>query len=296
MQSGIIDLLSIIGEAKLESEEFKNALKRQNINESRAFELRRLYDWTTLRELVHLSTNKNDQRFKLYDLYTLIDLHLNSGQGFYDLNKRFIGTEKLESARRAITLITVMMHSVDYYASIDKSTKEIQQYIDFFKILAKRMQREGLERSVKHELNSRDFYMFSYAIISMNWDPVLLWYIFNAHKEANDSSAVPHVGSPKMPMKLFHDLGHFMGVRKIDSDDLGIWYPMNETAVQRLNDPEHETGRRVRVGKIYFPHGMHGFRECPNCGKLIVYLGDEWGYKSKSLLPPLPLVCRSLNT
>lgn len=131
--------------------------------------------------------------------------------------------------------------------------------------------------------------MFSYAVISMNWDPVLLWYIFNAHKEVNDSNIGPNIGQPKMPLKLFHDLRHFMGVRKIDSKNLDIWYPMNESVVQRLNDENHETGRRVRVGKLYFPHGMHGFRECPNCDKLITYLGDKWDFKSDSLLPPLPL-------
>lgn len=61
---------------------------------------------------------------------------------------------------------------------------------------------------------------------------------------------------------------------------------MNETAVQRLNDPEHQAARRIRVGKFYFPHGCHGFRECPNCGKLTFYLGNEWNIQSESLFPP----------
>lgn len=86
-------------------------------------------------------------------------------------------------------------------------------------------------------------------------------------------------------MKLFHDLAHFMAVRKIDGDNPSHWFPMNETAVQRLNDPEHVTSRRVRVGKFYFPHGCHGFRECPNCGKLTFYLGSKWKLDSPDLFP-----------
>ncbi len=77
-----------------------------------------------------------------------------------------------------------------------------------------------------------------------------------------------------------------MGVRVIEKGKTGAWYPMNETAVQRLNDPEHITGRRVRIGKFYFPHGSSAFRECPNCGKLTCFLGDSWGYDSETLFPP----------
>lgn len=289
IREGIIDLFIILGEAKVDSNEYNESISRQDISKFRAFELREIYDWNTLKELIDISTSRQSNEFQLYDLYNLIDLHITSGQGFHNLENRFIRVEKLEAARNMITLITVIMHSVDYYYSLKNRSREIKQYINFFKGLAEEMKMEGLEKSKRYELKSRDFYLFSYAVISMNWDPVLLWYIFNAHKELNDSNMSPNIGQPKVPMKLFHDFGHFMGVRRIDSKNLDIWYPMNESVVQRLNDENHETGRRVRVGKLYFPHGMHGFRECPNCGKLIAYLGDEWNFKSESLLPPLPL-------
>ncbi|OLN24121.1 hypothetical protein BTO30_01530 [Domibacillus antri] len=96
----------------------------------------------------------------------------------------------------------------------------------------------------------------------MNWDPIFLWLIFNAHKELNDQRD-SFIGDSPQPMKLFHDMAHFMAVRSIGGTEPEAWFPMNETAVQRLNDPDYETGRRVRIGKFYFPHGCHGFRECP---------------------------------
>lgn len=289
VEQGIIDLFMILGESEIDSQDFNQALSRQKISKSRAVELRQMYDWITLKELILMSTSKHKKDFQLYDLYNLIDLHLHSGQGFHNLQNKFVRPENLAAARRTIMLLTVLMHSVDYQNALKNNQNEIQLYIDFFRKLAERMQKEGLRKKDHHPLNKRDFYLFSYAVISMNWDPLFLWYIFNAHKEMNDSARVPYIGSPKIPMKLFHDLGHFMGVREVKSAGLDVWYPMNETAVQRLNDPTHETGRRVRIGKLYFPHGMHGFRECPNCGKLTVYLGDEWGYDSDSLFPPLPL-------
>ncbi|MBE1555394.1 hypothetical protein H4683_002499 [Filibacter limicola] len=101
-------------------------------------------------------------------------------------------------------------------------------------------------------MKDRDFYLFSYAVISMNWDPIFLWLIFNAHKELNDECP-PYIGDSPAPMKLFHDMAHFMAVRVIDGPTPEAWFPMNETVVQRLNDPDHSTDRRIRIGKFYSP-------------------------------------------
>ena len=58
--------------------------------------------------------------------------------------------------------------------------------------------------------------------------------------------------------------------------------------MQRINDPHALTDKRVRIGKFYFPHGSSAWRECPHCGKLMMYMGEEWGYTSSSLMAPLP--------
>ncbi|MED1421488.1 hypothetical protein [Bacillus smithii] len=147
---------------------------------------------------------------------------------------------------------------------------------------------ERLRKVNQFRYNDRNFYLFSYAVISMNWDPLLLWLIFNAHREMNESGIKPYIGISPQPVKLFNDFAHFMAVRKIESDTPGPWFPMNETAVQRLNDPDHNS-RRVRIGKFYFPHGSHGFRQCPNCGKLTFYLGNKWKVDSDDLFPRLLL-------
>jgi hypothetical protein len=80
-----------------------------------------------------------------------------------------------------------------------------------------------------------------------------------------------------------------MVVRKVEGEDLDIWYMMNESTAQRLNDSKHPGDRYVRTGKFYFPHGSFNLRECPNCGKMNAYLGNEWKLASRSLLPPLPI-------
>ena len=64
---------------------------------------------------------------------------------------------------------------------------------------------------------------------------------------------------------------------------------MNESSARQLNDPDHGAEVRIRVAKFLFPHGCLWWRECPNCGKLSSYIGDEWELESASLLPPPPL-------
>ena len=80
-----------------------------------------------------------------------------------------------------------------------------------------------------------------------------------------------------------------VAVRRVEGEDLDIWYMMNESTAQRLNDPRHSGDRYVRTGEFYFPHGSFNLRECPNCGKMNAYLGDRWDLVSPSLLPPLPI-------
>ena len=92
-----------------------------------------------------------------------------------------------------------------------------------------------------HHIDSRRFYLFSYAVISMNFDPILLWLLFNSHKDLNDASP-PYVGTPAAPMKLFHDHGQVLALRPVDvKRGTDIWYPFTEAAAQRLNDPKYRS-------------------------------------------------------
>ncbi|GEB78093.1 hypothetical protein [Sporolactobacillus inulinus] len=280
------DFLTIID---LRQSDTKREQARNNLgfNVKRAERLARLYDWNAVIQVIERCPGINAGSLALQDLYNLLDMHIKSQNGI-EVDGEFITLDRLISARRTVDMLTQLFHTISYQKMIkDDTSKHIyRQYYGFAKLLADRMKREGLERARKGNLDSRDFYLFSYAVISMNWDPILLWLIFNAHREANDSAFRPNIGMPPQPMKLFNDLAHFMAVRKVNGGTPGAWFPMNETAVQRLNDPDHHTDRRVRIGKFYFPHGCHGFRQCPKCGKLTFYLGNDWTFDSDSLFPP----------
>ena len=46
---------------------------------------------------------------------------------------------------------------------------------------------------------------------------------------------------------------------------------------------------RVRLTKFLFPHGCLCWRECPDCGKLSSYHGDDWNLDDPGLFLPPPL-------
>ena len=145
---------------------------------------------------------------------------------------------------------------------------------------------EGLALKDEAPLNNRLFYLESLAFICLNWDPILLWMLFYSNREMNHSSGGSYIGENCEKLKLYHDLGYFHAVRKVNGKNQEIWYPYNETLATRINKEKYHTGKKIRIGKFYFPHGCLGWRECPNCGKLTQYLGHEWSQYSKSLFPP----------
>ena len=129
------------------------------------------------------------------------------------------------------------------------------------------------------------------SFVSLNWDPIGLWMQFVANRELNRSANVPHIGAPACKLRIFHDLGHFVAGPRVDKQHQGsrVWQPMNESSARQMNDPDHGANLRVRVGKYLFPHGCLWWRECPNCGKLSSFIGDEWEADSETLLPSPPL-------
>lgn len=257
-------------------------------------ELREVYRWDVLKAVIKICPQINGL-VSLQDLFTLLDMHINGGVGFRVgvSSEKGLGQltkEQLSMAQHTVKLLIVTMHSIAYEQMLESSPDLLNAYQGFAACLYQLMKEEGLRRaSEDKDLARREFYLSSFSIISMNWDPILLWQSFCANEQFNNRKDRPYIGSPALPLKMYHDLGHFMGVRQVDGEDPGVWYPFNETVVQRINDPDHVTGRRVRVGKFYFPHGSVSWRECPNCAKLVAYLGHEWKHDTHSLFPPLPL-------
>ena len=93
-----------------------------------------------------------------------------------------------------------------------------------------------------------------------------------------------------MPLHVFHDFGHLIPARRIEGvDATWPWYPVNEGAAQRINESATGSNFCVRLTKFLFPHGCLCWRECPDCGKLSAYHGDEWVLDATRLFPPPPL-------
>jgi hypothetical protein len=262
--------------------------------------LRRIYEWPTLRRIILSGpsqsapgTAKNTANW-LQDLFNLLDLHIQANVGFHapepydDEESAFIRPDALPTARRALQLLIILQFFLGYRWLLERPNL-LRPYQQFAQSFARLMQKEGLLLANRRaDTRTRNYYLFGYSLVSMNWDPLLIWFVFNAHERANRPDQEVRIGQPSRPQKLFNDLAYLV-VRKVEGEDLDIWYMMNESTAQRLNDPNHLGDRYVRTGKFYFPHGSFNLRECPNCGKMNAYLGDEWNLVSPSLLPPLPL-------
>ncbi len=162
----------------------------------RAKELQQIYDWHTLELIAKRCPITDENNLSLGSVYNLIDLHLQSGHGFR-VNTEFIKPERLQAARNTVNMVISFAHAISYQQILKDKQLEYRHYYEFAKILARKMRQEGLARR-NYALNSRKFYIFSYAVISMNWDPLLLWLVFNAHKELNDNYQVS-IGNPALP-------------------------------------------------------------------------------------------------
>ena len=280
---------------------FKDMDEKELIN--RIISLRQNYDWDALKRIIQISPTQDGKGSFFNDLFNIIDMHIQSGQALHvktigHSGKSLLQNYRLKPARNCLVMLVNLLMFCAYHKMLEESPDKLKPYIEFAQALASLMQKEGLRfADVPHSFEKREFYLFSYAVISMNFDPVLLWLLFNAHNEQNNSNP-PHLGVPCRPLKLFHDMGHFMGVRRIGEKDNtpAVWYPINEAVVQRLNDPDHTCDRIVRVGKFYFPHGCCCWRECPGCGKLTADFGDKWGDYSKSLFSSTLIPSMKKNT
>ena len=251
--------------------------------------LRLIYDWPALKSVVQICPGVHSEKFKINDLFNVLDMHTPLGHGFRaEESARFLDTRRLLGAKYALKMLLHAMFYIDYQICLESKRSTITQYYDFAVALGKRMQSAG--RSRTDGFDRPDFIRGEVAFVSLNYDPIGLWTQFIANRNLNKDPAVPYVGSPAAPLQIFHDMGHFIPSRRIEPNDRpAFWYPMNEASAQRLNEGDGGPNRRIRVSKFLFPHGCFCWRECPDCGKLSAYHGDEWDIASPSLIPPPPL-------
>lgn len=253
----------------------------------RVLYLRATYDWPALKEIIKACPGSREptsqERFKINDLFNIMDLHDQSGHGFH-AGDVFLTSQQVGSAKNALKMLLHAMFFIDWQIAGDDRGGQLALHHDFACVLTKRMQKAGIKLSDKR-YDSPDFYAGDVSFASMNYDPIGLWCQTVANRELNHSPAVPHVGCPAQKLEVFLDPAHFVASNRIGKKEPRIWHSMSEAVVQRLN----EAGHRIRVTKYLSPHGCLCWRECPNCGKLSNYWGHSWDLHSPTLIPPPPL-------
>lgn len=261
---------------------------------ARIIHLRLFYDWPALKSVVRLCPGILADTFQINDLFNLLDMHIPQGFGFQAPSTlqgpAFLDTRRLIGASNALRMILGAAFYIDYQECIRTRQPILAKYHDFAFRLGHRMQTLGIDLSKQHPLGDPDFYQGDVSFVSLNYDPIALWMQFIANQELNTRDSVPHIGAPATPLYIYHDFGHLIPARGIGAERNKDWpwYPMNESAAQRLNRAT-KSDTRVRLTKFLFPHGCMCWRECPNCGKLSAYHGSEWSLSSTDLFPPPPL-------
>ena len=309
--SALVDLLTILGDGNekhhtqltIVTDQQMDAMRRNwsvgaddDEIRDRILTLRALYDWPALKDVIKVvspveqGADGAGANF-LTDLFNILDIHGQSGHGFRVEENEFLTPQRVTGARNALKLLILVMFYVDWQVlrQDEKKKQALECQYDFAEALGRRMQRQGLERA-NYPHDSRKFYMGDVSFASLNYDPIALWLQSIANRNLNQSPAVPHVGVPAHRLQIFHDLGHLIPSRRISARNPETrWHPMNEAVAQRLNDPDHGASDRIRISKFLYPHGCLTWRECPSCGKLSSYLGDQWEKDSSVLILPPPL-------
>ncbi|NQS76218.1 MAG: hypothetical protein HQP61_07245 [Peptococcaceae bacterium] len=255
--------------------------------------LSRTYDLEALRYIAKSSPKSlnidtgRKASLNLQELFTLIDQLIDSKLGIETLNDQeeeyFIEQPRINAAKNCLKLLTEELERVAVQGKTQARISNAQFYHDFADALADLMIKEAFEYEKKgYKKDTRDFYLFSYAIVSFNWDPLIIWALFNAQKTRNESPLYMQCG---LPLRLFMDLGTTIATRKIDKNNDIILYSANETQAIKINDANYPS-RIMRMGKLLYPHGIFGSRQCPQCGKLVISFGHVWDRYSALVFGP----------
>ncbi len=259
--------------------------------------LRKDYDLRALKEIIKMCPQ--DSSTVVMDTFNLIDYHYLNNEGFYGNDGFVLNGNRLIAARNSLIMIIQTVLTASYQKSLKDNQEVHNRYRKFAKDLVSYAHKDT-KNKVDIDFKERDFFLLPFYFISLNWDHYLLWQIFQANKDFNNKSSI--FGKVNKKLKFFNDLAIRMGLRELketQSSDLDnkIWYPYNETVVQRVNDSDYGNNRIVRIGKYFFPHGSLALRACPSCGGLVGSLGDTWDSNSDSLFPPtlIPSLRRIIN-
>lgn len=302
------DLLNILGDEhkpdnnfRISSEQIETMRKNWTANndealKSRILYLRRQYDWPTLKNVIRICPGwRNDPDkadINLSDLFNILDMHDQSGHGF-STDGKFLSPTNIKGARNALKLLVLTMFYIDWQDLLNDNDKKhwLKQHYDFAQVFGRRMQQQGIQRIGLQNPESPNFYLDNNVFVSLNYDPIALWLQYVANRNLNKSPSVPHIGKryPARRLQIYHDLGHVAPSRRINRENPNFArFSMNEATAQRLNDPDHKAEDFIYISKFLFPHGCLVWRECPSCGKLSSFLGDQWEEDSPTLFRDMP--------
>lgn len=236
---------------------------------------------------------EDEESFKMIDLYNLIDIQIHKGLNLtmhksISNEKKILYPHHLVQYRKGILVVLQEYFSMQIKKA--QQNKKIHLYVDFFQEIGKvLLQEKGELISDGLDLRDSDFVFSNFSYLSFNWDVLLLWSMFIAHKNLNDQNAFYYHNQKRMfKLKVFNDFATFMTSKSFDKDT-AKWYPYNESVAYRLNDPDRNTDRKVVLIPTFFPHGQTNWLDCPYCGKLSAYLGDCFKLQSNSLAMRSPL-------
>lgn len=258
--------------------------------------LRRHYDWGSLILIAKAKKGETDEKDPrdnyIQEVFTLMDVCIRDGRGF-EVNANgemlFLPIERIKAAYETLILLINTMFACAWQKLIKDGHSKLAPYRKFFHSLALIMQKEARELDRKGcALNKREFYQFSYSLVTTNFEPLFLWFIWNAHDKANHEKDF-HISNPGRTLKLLMNFPNSVGMRKPpddrDTPSPDIWFPCTEAVAQNVNNVKYADNRVVRLGKYFPVHGMSVTRHCPKCGRLNLYMGDSWDENSTTLFP-----------
>lgn len=231
------------------------------------YEMASRYDWSTFKKICHKLKNKNGD-ISLQSLYTAFDLLIDKEQGLLLENEYTANFLNILKAQKLIKVFTIILHFIQLSYISEKEKNKFDPYYEFADAVTELMRKESIELDqCGIEYTDKEFYLYSHANISFNWDTCLLGILFNANKKFNHGNNVPYLGKHCRKLRLFNDMGIAVGSIRKDGEKerRKIWYQGHESVAIRINDADYPNDRLMRVGKLLYPHGSYLFRICPIC-------------------------------
>lgn len=176
-------------------------------------DLRRHYDWSALKLVAKAkkgnTSDKKPREYYLQEVFTLIDACLRERRGFnvYTQNDGtliFLPVERLRAARELLVLLMNTMFACAWKRLVteDEGQERLKPYRAFFDSLARLQQDEGVRFANEGlQLNRTEFYKFSYALVTTNFEPIFLWLVWQGHLKANHGRDV-RIGNPGRRLNL----------------------------------------------------------------------------------------------